>query len=176
MQDSERQQRGASVAWLPGVILIVIGTLALTAQFVDSDWIGLLVLPAIGAGFLAGGISSRRAGFMVPAGILLGLGAGVILEEAAFQNAPGDADAGIILLCFAGGWVLVALLTRYLTDTAYWWALIPGGFMGLLAVIFIVDAYASRSGLWRALGTWWPLLPVAVGAWLIYRSTRRSLD
>lgn len=165
----ERRQGGGR--WLAGLILIAIGVFALLGRFVDGELIGLAVLPGIGLAFLVAGIATRQAGFMVPAGILTGLGTGVILAEGPLERANDDVTGGIILLGLGAGFVLVTILTALLTERTFLWALIPGGILSLIGGALVVQGTAAR-GLLEALGWLWPLSLVAVGVWLLWRHAR----
>ena len=59
-----------------GLILIAIGLIALVGQFVTislpADF-GLLIVPGLGALFLVWGILTRKAGLVIPGGILSGV-------------------------------------------------------------------------------------------------------
>ncbi len=52
-----------------GILLIGLGALALIGQFVDfTETMGLFVLHIIAAAFLAAGVLTRHAGFIIPGG------------------------------------------------------------------------------------------------------------
>ena len=85
-----------------GLLLVVFGILAFVAQFVDfSDWAGLMVLPVIGGVFILAGIFSRNAGFIIPGGIISGVGLGAFLIDGPLSQVEGDVEGGIFLVAFS---------------------------------------------------------------------------
>jgi len=174
---TQRQPRPSSGQWIAGLILIGIGVLVLLSRFVESDVIGLAVLPGIGVAFLPAGIASRRAGYMVPAGILIGLGVGVILVEgglaATVEGVEADAGGGVITLCLGGGFVLVTVLSALFTDERMAWALIPGGILALIGGMLVLSARGFEAAL-EALRWLGPLALVALGVWLLLRYMRAA--
>jgi hypothetical protein len=165
-----KHNRGALIG---GLILILGGALALAGQLIPDSWdfpFGVLVLSGLGLVFLAAGIATREAGWIIPGGILSGIGAGVALVDSPLAGRlPGD-EGGLFMLAFAGGWFLITLLTGLFTDETHWWALIPGGIMaliGLAAGFGSVFAWALE-----ALGRLWPVALIVIGLFVLYRAFR----
>jgi hypothetical protein len=172
-EERERQTgaRGEQ-SWVAGAVLVAIGVLLLIAQLAGSDIIHLLVLPGVGLVFLVAGLVSRRAGFMVPAGILLGLGAGVLLGTRVFTGISDEITGGIIMLGLGAGFILVMLLSTLTREGAHWWPLIPGGILSLIGgALLLGEGAASAVG--RVLSLAWPLGLIALGAWFLLRVARR---
>jgi len=165
--DDKRKSRGVG-----GVILIVIGLLALLGQFVDVEiWdnVGLYILPVLGAIFLVWGIAARNMGPIIPGGILSGLGLGIILVEKVSWPETVD-EGGVFLLAFALGWALITVLTAVFTAKTQWWPLIPGG---IIAVIGFAILFGGI--FWQALNLMniiWPLLLIALGLFVIFNPRR----
>jgi len=156
---------------IPGLVLILIGVLALIGQFVGGDVLGRFFLLALGLGFVVWGIASRSAGLFIPGGILTGLGAGVLLED--ILSASGDLSGAIILLCFAAGWGLIRLLSILFTRDRMLWALIPGGIMALIGLALL--AGPEGLNILGAVGKFWPVILILVGLYLIiWRARPRS--
>jgi hypothetical protein len=151
-----------------GAILISIGLFALLEQFVHVEW-GLYFLPFLALIFLTAGILGRRPGLLIPGGILAGIGAGSLLVEAPFMTLAEPARGGLFLLAFAGGWAIITAAS-YLIGRLMLWPLIPAGFMALIGAALL----AGQAGLQLlvALGYVWPVILIALGAYLIFR--RRS--
>lgn len=166
VQQERRQKR------IAGIALISIGVLALAAQFIEWEVLGLLFLPMLALIFIVWGIVTREGGLLIPGGILAGIGAGVVLMDSSIATAAtGEtAEAGIFLVAFAAGWVLVTLLSAIFTDETIWWALIPGGILGAIGGALMVGGPALS--LLELVGRLWPLALVAAGAYLLYRYTR----
>lgn len=150
---------------LPGAALISIGILALAGQFLDVEWVGQFFLLALGAIFLVWGLLSRTFGLIIPGSILTGLGMGVFLVSGPFSSVPELTTPAILLLSFAGGWVLMSLLSLLTSDGFQAWPLIPAAIMGLLGAAFL----AGEEGL-KALslvGQAWPLILIVIGLYLV---------
>lgn len=159
----DHKQRGRLIG---GLIMIGIGAYLFAAQFVQAAWMGLLLMPALGLIFIAGGLASRNSGLLVPGGILSGLGLGAYLVSGPLSGQSEVAQGSIVLLCFAAGWVLVTLLAAVIGQRLLW-PLIPGGILALVGGLLL----AGQSGLtvleW--IGRLWPLALVAGGLAVLFR-------
>ncbi len=173
MENKER--RGALVG---GLILVVMGIAALISQFVDTDdglW-GMLIVLGLGLIFMAAGIVSREFGFLVPGGILTGIGTGIALLVGPWQGTfQAVDDGGLFLLAFAGGWFLITLMGLLVTHEFHWWPLIPGSIIGLVGLAIMFGGV-----LWQVL-EWmnylWPVALILLGAVILYRAfLRRERD
>jgi hypothetical protein len=110
-----------------GVILVLFGVATLLQRWLD---IGNYIVILLGLGLLVWGSVSRRTGWIIPGGVLTGIGLGVLAMQGPWQFPVAD-QSGVFLVCFALGWFLITLLTSLFTCTQ-WWALIPGGIMALI--------------------------------------------
>jgi hypothetical protein len=151
---------------LGGVMLILIGMLALLWQWAPAAWWALWFLPLLGVLFLAWGLLSREVGLLVPGGILVGIGAGVLFMQA-YQSAVGDmAAAGTFLLIFAAGWVMITLAALIIHKTV-WWPLVVAAVLAVVGAGLIIGGPALT--VLEALGKLWPLVLVGLGAWMLIR-------
>ncbi|HTX92953.1 MAG TPA: hypothetical protein VMC09_17205 [Anaerolineales bacterium] len=116
-----------------GVVLILLGLGTLLQTWLD---IGNYVVLLLGLAMLAWGSYSRRTGWIIPGGVLTGIGLGILATEGPWHFPAAD-QSGIFLLCFAFGWFLIALLSGLFT-CLQWWALIPGGIMALIGGSVVV--------------------------------------
>ncbi len=160
--------------WLAGVILICVGVFLLLTQYVKSDWLGMLFLPALGLVFLVWGAATRNVGLLIPGGILGGIGLGAVLIEGPFAHLGDEAKGGAFLLCFALGWGLITLLSALFTAKVHWWPLIPGGIMAVVGGALLASGVAPQ---WLTiLGSIWPIALILVGLWLVirWRGVRRE--
>ena len=110
---------------LLGLLLIVLGAallLVLTTGVGGEVLVGLL-----GVGFLAAYGATRNYGFLVPGGILTGLGAGIIIAS---RGGPDEA----VVLGLGTGFLAIAVVSVLAgaSGPGWWWPLIPGG---VLAVV-----------------------------------------
>ena len=144
---SDRRKRRIPI----GVVLILVGLVFFLRprfDFLDSEYILLL----LGLVFLGAYLWRRRYGFMVPAGVLMGLGLGRLLDANSF--ADGD-QLGLGL-----GFLAIFLVPLAYQRKSHWWPLIPGG-------VLILSAFEATEDLSRYLFSNWPLALVVVGAVLV---------
>jgi hypothetical protein len=152
-----------------GVILVLLGLFALLEPHVDID-LGLFLLPALGVIFLAWGLLARSSGLLIPGGILLGIGSGVILVDGPLSYLPEEQNAGVILCAFAAGWVLVSLFSIIVERQVrkmMWWPLIPAAVLALAGASMLLDGIFNWA--FDLLGLVWPVALIAVGLYLILR-------
>lgn len=154
-------------AVIGGTVLIAIGLLVLIAQNVKTETLGLLFLPALGGIFLVAGIIGRQVGFLIPGGILTGIGVGAILEQGTVVAENGNVQGGVFLLGFAGGWFLITVLSKLFTRETHWWPVIPGVIMALIGGALMLGGAALN--VLEFAGRWWPLVLMALGLTIIVR-------
>ncbi|MCO6452921.1 MAG: hypothetical protein J5I90_19210 [Caldilineales bacterium] len=157
---------------IAGVVLIVIGALLIVAQFGRFEDIGLLIPLGLGIVFLAWGLITRTFGLIIPGGILAGIGFGAALTEMTALNLPAENADSVILLSFAAGWFLIALLSKRTAGRWHWWPLIPGGILGAVGVLLLAGESGLQVLIW--LGYLWPLALIGAGIYLVYRFAARK--
>ena len=145
--------------WLPGVILIVIGVTLFAIQWLHLD--ANVIVLVIGLVFAGAYAATRRYGLLIPAGILTGLGAGIVLEDFGLSREPVVLGLGLGFLAIYA----VDLLRGGSRDRARWWPLIPGA---ILIVIAAGGGAFGDEGA-RAVERGWPIILIAIGAWLLLR-------
>jgi hypothetical protein len=145
--------------WLPGVILIVVGVTLFAIQLLHLD--ADVIVLVIGLVFAIAYAGTRRYGLLIPAGILTGLGAGILLEDFGVMGEPVVLGLGLGFLAIYGG----DLLTSGARAPGRWWPLIPGA---ILTVIAGADSTFGAEGA-RVIQLGWPILLITVGAWLLLR-------
>jgi hypothetical protein len=145
--------------WLPGVILIVIGVTLLAVQWLhlDADVI-VLVIGLVFAGAYA---ATRRYGLLIPAGILTGLGAGILLEDFRVTREPVVLGLGLGFLAIYG----VDAVALHSLERPRWWPLIPGAILTVIAGAG--GAFGDEGG--RAIQQGWPVILIVIGGWLVLR-------
>lgn len=151
--------------YITGIALVLIGLFIFAVQYIQSKWLGLAILPGLGIIFLAWGLISRNFGLLIPGGILSGLGAGVFLIEGPFSSIEGIDKGGLIMVSFAAGWALIALLSRFTSGKFELWPLIPGAIIGLIGAGLFAGGKALE--IMNLIGKSWPLGLIAVGLYLI---------
>jgi hypothetical protein len=152
--DNGRNHRMAA-----GIILIVFGAASLLQRWLN---IGNYVVLLLGMGMLTWGSISRRTGWIIPGGVLTGIGLGILAEEGHWFLITAD-QSGVFLVCFAFGWFLITLLTALFTCTQ-WWALIPGGIMAVIGGSILVTNGAVR---WEDLNLVYAIALLIIGLFLI---------
>lgn len=110
----------------------------------------------------------RTIGSIVAASLALGFILAVVLIAVPFAGAAENVISGIVLLAFASGWALLAVLSRR-TDQPQTWAAVPAGIMALCGSTLIAW---PRAVLHDGLGWVWPPALVALVGWMIVRSRR----
>ena len=150
------QKQPQKVGVVVGALLILLGLLFFLAQFVQFEgWVFLLGLGVI---FLAVGWLLRTYGFLIPGGILAGLGAGI----AATNVLPEDGgQGGAVLLGLGLGFILVWLLGWAILQEKHPWPLIPGGILGGLGALLLAGAWGVK--VLELLGRFWPAVLVVIG-------------
>lgn len=138
-----------------GIVLVLLGLFFLLSNFFPGER-GSSFLLLVGVAFLAGYLlGGRNARFLIPGGIVSGLGLGVYLEN----WLPRSESGGVVLLGLGLGFVAIWLLER-----GQRWALIAGGVLAAIGAL----ALSGQLVRWDV-GTWWPAVLVLVGLWLLFR-------
>ena len=149
-----------------GTILVSIGLLILAGNIIDLGGfkLGAYILPAISLLLLLWGIITREAGPIIPGGIIAGISMGIFLAGG-FSDVEGN--GGLFMVAFAGGWVLITLLTAVFTDEPHWWALIPGSIMALVGFTALYGGIFAK--ILAFLGTVWPITLIALGIYILLK-------
>jgi hypothetical protein len=149
-----------------GIFLIGLGLLIFLGQFLPEKWMGVAILPVLGAGFLLWGLLARNAGLLVPGGILSGIALGTYLITGPYADATDEFHGGVFLLAFAAGWALITVLS-FFVGCRQWWPLIPGGILALIGAALL------GGGVWLTVlelaGKAWPLALIVIGITLLVR-------
>lgn len=154
-----------------GLILILIGVLALAGNFLTNTPFENWFLPGLGIVFLAAGIAGGKRGLLIPGGILLGVGAGIIAQQY-FEKSSGEVQGGAFLVVFALGWALITVLSLVVKDDdgsarLMWWPLIPGGILGLIGAALMLGEQGLK--VLEVAGKYWPVLLILLGGYIILR-------
>jgi hypothetical protein len=146
--------------WLPGVILIAVGVTLFAVQLLHLD--GDIIVLVIGLVFATAFVATRRYGLLIPAGILTGLGTGILLEDMGVMGEPVVLGLGLGFLAIYAG----DRLTTGARAPGRWWPLVPGA---ILTIIAGAESTFGAEGA-RLIEQGWPILLIAAGAWLLLRS------
>ena len=158
-----------------GILLVLAGIFLLLQQFVTIELSGGLFFAVLGLFFILWGSSQRKAGLLIPGGILTGLSIGVFLVEDSC-TIPERFEGGFFLLSLAAGFALITILSRIFTSERNWWALIVGGALALVGggvlILEMPNSNALKSvveAVFNFSNYLWPLVLVAIGIWIIVR-------
>jgi hypothetical protein len=152
-----------SVRWvlIPAYVLLAIAGLAALTEvdFLRGEYVATFVLTVIALPFLMVFLRDRKQWWaLIPAYILIAVGVMV-----------GLIGEGILNDLFIPAYVLLSValpfFVVYVRDTKQWWALIPGGIIGLVGVSFLLAEGAFQYII--------PALVILVGAWILIRQLIR---
>jgi hypothetical protein len=147
---------------IAGLVLLIIGGLTL----LDRSWsidLGESAPLVLGLIFLVWALGARKCGLLIPGGILTGIGAGLLLRDVYGGNST-------FLFCFAGGWVLITLLSLIAFRRWVWWPLIPAGAMAFSGLTQLAGPEFHH---WlRAARYYWPVLLIVVALFLLLTKPR----
>lgn len=163
-------KRNVNGGLIGGLLLLGAGIVTLIGQLMPGVWgqsFATFLLLGLGLAFMAAGIYTREDGWFIPGGILTGIGAGVALLASSWSGRlPGD-EGGWFLVIFALGWFLIPLMSSLFSDETHWWALIPGGIIGLVGAAVLFQGVFTDALEW--VGRLWPLALIVAGALLLWR-------
>ena len=146
----------------PGLILIALGALFFLVQVTGVG--GEAVVAVIGGAFLIAYASTRQYGFLVPGGIMTGLGLGIVLESQA------TTAGGVVVIGLGVGFLSIYVIDLFVRGGfAMWWPIIPGGILTAIGILVEADQAEILSELEWA----WPLVLVAIGVMVLVRQSRR---
>lgn len=145
------------------IILIAVGVASLAVNVVP-DAGGVIVL-VIGLGLLAAFAFQRHYGYLVPGGILTGLGAGILASQA--LDVVDEVAGGLVVLGLGLGfvsiWVIGALAK---VKEHHPWPLIPGGILVTVGSALLIGGQAID------LLQYWPVILIAIGIVVLWRGWR----
>ena len=146
------------------IILIVVGLGGLVTQVFDvTEAMGGLIVALIGLGLLGAFAFTRQYGYLVPGGIMTGLGGGLIVSTSV--DLTDEQTGGVIVLGlglgFAAIWV-IGSIARVAEN--HWWPLIPGGVLALIGALLLIGGQAVN------LLDYWGLAIVALGLLVLWRA------
>ena len=111
-----------------------------------------------------------RIGAVVSASLAVGLLTAVALVAAPFIPARVNVLIGVVLLAFASGWALLAVLSVRFSDQPQRWAAAPAMF---LAVAGVVSLLPPGSEVQKVFGWVWPPLLLGLVVWMVVQARRQ---
>jgi hypothetical protein len=143
----------------PGLVLIGLGVLFGVVQLTGIG--GEAVVAVVGGGLLVGYALTRHYGYLVPGGILTGLGLGIIWQAQVLND-----SGGAVLVGLGAGFLSIYLIDAVVRqDRALWWPIIPGGIT--LTIGLLLET--GRGGTLAGAAPLWPIALVVIGGALLLR-------
>lgn len=147
-----------------GIVLILAGVLWLVKPHIELS--GGTFLMGLGLLFLVLWAFFAKYGFLVPGGILLGLGTGL------WASPMGAEGTGRILffLSFGVGFILIYLLDRLRRGKSPLWPLVPGGVLAGIGAYMAAERQGwIPPGMVEYLKYLWPVLLIILGLYLLIK-------
>ena len=108
-------------------------------------------------------------GLIVAGSFAAGIFIALALVAAPFVEADENALTGVVLLGFALGWALLAVLSVRFSDQPQRWAAAPALFFGLAGLMSLIGSDTVNS----VFGWVWPPVLLGVAVWMIIRARRQ---
>ena len=110
-----------------------------------------------------------RIGLIVAASLAAGLVLAIVLVAVPLFPATTHVLTGLVLLAFAVGWALLAVLSVRFSDQPQRWAFAPAIFMSVVA-LGVLSGSAAVHGVLRWV---WPPALLALVVWMVWRARRQ---
>jgi hypothetical protein len=161
------EARGSmSGTWLAGIVLVALGAFLLLGRWIPD--VGQYAVLGIGLIMLIVFFATDEYGFLVPGGIVSGIGAGIPLSLAY----AGQLGAGLFLLAMGAGFLLIWVLAMmFRLPERHPWPVVPGLVLGTIGAA--LAAGERGQGVADAIATGWPVILVLAGLMLMVGSFRR---
>jgi pimeloyl-ACP methyl ester carboxylesterase len=114
-------------------------------------------------------LGNRRIGLIVGAALGTGFVVALALVAVPFIEAKENVLTGMVLLAFALGWALLAVLSIRFTDQPQRWAAVPAVFFTVAGLISLIGSDAVNS----VFGWVWPPLLLGLVVWMIMGARRQ---
>ena len=115
------------------------------------------------------GAAKSRIGLIVAASMAAGLITALVLVAVPFIPAEENILTGVVLLGFAVGWALLAVLSVRFSDQPQRWAVVPAAFMALVGLGLLSGSAAVHA----VLGWVWPPVLFGLVVWMIVKVRRQ---
>lgn len=139
-----------------GIVLVVVGVV-LYFLVREQGTGGGVTLALIGSAFLVAHALTGQGGYLVPGGLMTGLGVGID-----WPAAWGDFHGSTVLVGLGLGLILIRVASRREGD----WALVPG------VVLLFVGVLTGVTDIMAFLSLWWPAAVAVAGLWVMLSNSR----
>ncbi len=151
----KNERKGQIIA---GIILILVGlSIAGLRLFIGFHQNSFMLL--LGGLFIAAYFYKDSYGLLIPGCLITGLGLGSF-TYGFFWRFPLLNTLGLGV-----GFIGIYVIDRLNKGKTEWWPLIPGG------ILTVIGLSSSPFNLWRFFNIGWPVILIALGLWIIAKST-----
>jgi hypothetical protein len=158
-----RRRDAGDGSWVGGVVLITIGVAFLLGQLLPNA--GRFVPLLVGLSFLAVFLATRNYGFLVPGGIVTGVGVGIVMA----MEDQGRVGGGLFLVSLGLGFIGIVILgALFRLRENHPWPLVPGG---ILCTIGLITLAGTRYG--DVARYAWPIVLIGLGVLFVLRGVLR---
>ncbi|HEY1292248.1 MAG TPA: hypothetical protein VGJ60_04075 [Chloroflexota bacterium] len=168
--NSDPYPRGGSAlsrGLLP-LVLITLGVVFLLSNLVPDRGRGALIVLGLGAAFAVGRLTTGRYGYAVPAGILLAIGAYILIHEFDVLGVQGVSSAGLFFVLLGLGFGAVYAIGLRPTEV---WPLFPAVILVGLGLVLLGASSLGPLASLSWIASYWPVALVLLGAWLLFRES-----
>ncbi len=138
------------------IILLFVAGLALVGEYLPFGWRDSQVL-LLGVAFIVWAALGRVRGLLVPGGILVGIGVGILLRS--------EYDGAVFLLAMAGGFALIPVLSLLIFRHGMRWPFLPAAGLALAGLIRLAGSGVRR---WLYdVGPLWPYGLIIIALYLL---------
>jgi hypothetical protein len=124
---------------IAGWALIGAGLVFVLDQMIATRWLSLLVLPILGCWGFVAGIIHRRMLWIVPGGLVAGVGMGLFFILNPLLDMPFFLRLGLVLLSAGLGFLSILFASKLAQKKPAYWALIPGLIIAAAGLPFLID-------------------------------------
>jgi hypothetical protein len=117
-------------ALIPAVLIAALSVCFLFTPMRLIDFV-LFLVAATALIFLYIGAAAKMLGFIIPGGILLGIGPGLFVAWGTSLEINPLSKTGLMLVYFSTGWFIISLVARIFKNKFIWWPIIPGGIIAM---------------------------------------------
>ena len=134
-----KQQPRSGYRNIGGIALVLLGSMLFLDQFLKTGWLTWVVIPIGLSLVLTAAITSQKMKWIIPACLMLGLGAGAFVGAGPVFKFSLFQSIGAGLIIFSLGWLLIVLFSRLFTHLVSWWALIPAAVLAGAGFAFYLN-------------------------------------
>lgn len=144
-----------------GLVLVIVGIVLYFLVREQGSGSGGVILALIGSAFMVFYALTNQSGYLVPGGLMTGLGIGIDWPHAWWPSFQGST----VLVGLGLGLLVVWVGSRRGEGH---WALASG------VVLLLVGALTGVGDIMAFLSLWWPVVVAAIGLWVILAGSRKA--